>query len=325
MDYQRCGKSGLLLPKLSFGLWYNFGEPDDPEIARKMLKFCWEQGITHFDLANIYGPPKGEAERFFGKMLREEFAGLRDRMILSTKAGWPMWDGPYGDWGSRKHLVASLDQSLQRMGLEYVDIFYHHRPDNNTPLEETMGALDHIVRQGKALYIGISSYNAEQSRQAFRILRKLGTPCLIHQPLYNMFSRGAEKELFPLLEKEGVGCIPFSPLAQGLLSGRYLSGQVPSGSRAAKPHGYLKKQAVTDRKLDILHRLDSIAKARGETLASLSLAWILRQPAVSSVLLGASHASQIKENLACLQKRGFSDLELKEIDNALSGETEGRG
>ena len=324
MEYRRCGKSGLHLPRLSLGLWHNYGAPDDPGIAREMLRFAWDKGITHFDLANIYGPPKGEAERFFGKMLREEFAGMRDQMVISTKAGWPMWDGPYGDWGSKKHLVASLDQSLQRMGLDYVDIFYHHRPDTGTPLEETMGALDLIVRQGKALYVGISSYNAEQSRQAFKILRRLGTPCLIHQPLYNMFSRGGEGELFTLLEKEGVGCIPFSPLAQGLLSGRYLLGKVPEGSRAAKSHGYLQAGALTARKLEILHRLDELAQQRGETLAIMALAWILQQTAVTSILLGASQTFQIQENLACLQSQGFSGEDKDFVERILAGETERR-
>ena len=325
MKYLRCGQSGLKLPRLSLGLWYNYGEPDDEYVSGGMLKYAWEQGVTHFDLANIYGPPKGEAERYFGKVLRAEFRGLRDQMIISTKAGWPMWEGPYGDGGSRKHLVASLDQSLLRMGLEYVDIFYHHRPDTSTPLEETMGALDYLVRQGKALYVGISSYNAEQSRQAFRILRRLGTSCVIHQPLYNLFTRGAERELFPLLEKEGVGCIPYSPLAQGLLSGRYLSGEIPLDSRAASPHGYLKADALTERKLGILRSLNEVAQRRGESLSCMALAWVLRQKAVTSVLLGASRVEQIEDNIGCLNSMEFSDDELDEIDRIVSDETEGRG
>ena len=321
----RCGVSGLKLPRLSLGLWYNYGELDDNAVSLSMLKCAWDQGISHFDLANIYGPPKGEAERYFGEILRGEFRGLRDQMVISTKAGWPMWEGPYGDGGSRKHLVASLDQSLQRMGLEYVDIFYHHRPDTSTPLEETMGALDYLVRQGKALYVGVSSYNAEQSRQAFRILRRLGTPCVIHQPLYNLFTRGAERELFPLLEKEGVGCIPFSPLAQGLLSGRYLSGVIPSDSRAASPHGYLKSAALTERKLNILRGLNEVAQGRGESLSCMALAWVLRQKAVTSVLLGASRVEQIEENIGCLNSAEFSEDELDEIDRIVSDESEGRG
>ena len=324
MAYNRCGRSGLQLPAVSLGLWYNYGEPDCPETARSMLRHAWDRGITHFDLANIYGPPKGEAERFFGKMLQEDFCGLRDQMVISTKAGWPMWNGPYGDWGSRKHLIASLDQSLARMGLEYVDIFYHHRPDTMTALEETLGALDYIVRQGKALYVGISSYNAEQTRQAGRILKNLGTPCLIHQPLYNIFSRGPERELFPLLEKEGIGCIPFSPLAQGLLTDRYLQGEVSADSRAAKPHGYLKKAALTRRKLGILRKLNGVAARRGQSLAAMSLAWVLRQPAVTSVLIGASRLDQIEANLACLGSPEFPDEDLNEILSAVQDECEGR-
>ena len=325
MTYNRCGRSGLELPAVSLGLWYNFGEPDCPGVARDMLRLAWDRGITHFDLANIYGPPKGQAERFFGKVLLEDFPGKRDQMILSTKAGWPMWDGPYGDLGSRKHLIASLDQSLARMGLEYVDIFYHHRPDTGTPLEETMGALDHAVRQGKALYVGISGYNAEQSRQALRILNKLGTPCLIHQPLFNLFTRGPAKELFPLLEREGVGCIPYSPLAQGLLTDRYLGGSAPADSRAAKPHGYLKEAALTDRKLGILNALNDLAARRGQSLAAMSLAWVLQHGAVTSVLIGASHPGQIEANLACLDSPAFSDSELQEILDIVQDEAEGRG
>ena len=325
MRASSCGKSGLKLPRVSLGLWYNYGSTDSSEVAKEMLQFAWESGINHFDLANIYGPPKGEAESFFGKVLKEEFRGLRDQMVISTKAGWPMWEGPYGDGGSRKHLIASLDQSLGRLGLDYVDIFYHHRPDTSTPLEESMMALDHLVRQGKALYVGISSYNAEQSRQAFKILKKLGTPCLIHQPLYNMFTRGAERELFPLLEREGVGCIPFSPLAQGLLSDRYLSGSVPSDSRAASSHGYLKEDAITERKLKILRGLNTIAANRDESLACMSLAWVLRQKAVTSVLIGASRVSQIEENLKCLNSPPFSEDQLQEISEIISDEKEGRG
>jgi L-glyceraldehyde 3-phosphate reductase len=325
MRYTRCGRSGLMLPAVSLGLWYNYGEPDCPDTARAILRFAWEQGITHFDLANIYGPPKGDAERFFGNILRAEFKGLRDQMVISTKAGWPMWDGPYGDCGSRKHLIASLDQSLARMGLEYVDIFYHHRPDPETPLEETMAALGQIVRQGKALYVGISSYNTEQTRQAMRILRKQGTPCLIHQPLYNIFSRGPERELFPLLEKEGIGCIPFSPLAQGLLTDRYLQGKLPVNSRVVKPHGYLKKEALTTAKLAILHQLNDFAGHRGQSLAAMSLAWVLHQSAVTSVLIGASCVDQVEANLACLESPSFSSDELEEILAIVQNEGEDRG
>ncbi len=325
MTYHRCGRSGIMLPALSLGLWYNFGAPDSPENASSMLRFAWDRGITHFDLANIYGPPKGEAERFFGQVLRGDFKGLRDQMVISTKAGWPMWDGPYGNFGSRKHLVASLDQSLGRMGLEYVDIFYHHRPDVDTPLDETMAALDQVVRQGKALYVGVSSYNAEQTRQSVQILRKMGTPCLIHQPLYNLFSRGAERELFPLLEKEGIGCIPFSPLAQGLLTDRYLRGGIPQDSRVAKPHGYLKEAALTKRKLGILHALNEIATRRGQSLAEMSLGWVLHQPAVTSVLMGASRVEQMEINLGCLSGPVFSSEEHREILELLQDETEGRG
>ena len=325
MTYNRCGRSGLLFPTVSMGLWYNYGEPDCTETARRMLQFAWDRGISHFDLANIYGPPKGEAERFFGKMLREDFGGLRDQMLISTKAGWPMWEGPYGDLGSRKHLISSLEQSLARIGLEYVDIFYHHRPDTGTPLEETMGALDQVVRQGKALYVGISGYNMEQTRQALRILNKLGTPCLIHQPLFNLFTRGPARQLFPLLEREGVGCIPYSPLAQGLLSDRYLGGSAPKDSRAAKPHGYLKTAALTERKLAILHALNKLAARRGQSLAVMSLAWVLQHPCVTSVLIGASCVEQIEANLACMDSPAFADSELREIADLVGSDTEGRG
>ena len=325
MIYTRCGRSGLMLPSVSLGLWFNYGEPDCPDTARAILRFAWEQGITHFDLANIYGPPKGDAERFLGNVLRSDFKGLRDQMVISTKAGWPMWDGPYGNFGSRKHLIASLDQSLARMGLEYVDIFYHHRPDPETPLEETMAALSQIVRQGKALYVGISSYNAEQTRQAMRILRKQGTPCIIHQPLYNIFSRGPERELFTFLKKEGIGCIPFSPLAQGLLTNRYLQSELPMGSRMLKPHGYLKKEALTTKKLDILHELNHFASQRGQSLAAMSLAWVLRQSAVTSVLIGASRVDQVEANLACLESPPFSDDELEKILAIVQTEEESRG
>lgn len=325
MKYNHCGRSGLKLPLLSLGLWYNYGTSDNQKVAREMLTFAWDKGITHFDLANIYGPPKGAVEKFFGKVLGEELQGLRDQMIISTKAGWPMWEGPYGDGGSRKHLISSLDQSLQRLGVDYVDIFYHHRPDTSTPLEESMMALDSMVKSGKALYVGISSYNTEQSRQAFKLLKKLGTPCLIHQPLYNMFTRGPERELFPLLEREGVGCIPFSPLAQGLLSDRYLNGMIPEDSRAASPHGYLKSEAITDRKLRILSKLNEIAQERNESLACMSLAWVMRQKAVTSVLIGASRVSQIKENLESLNSSAFTDDQLDRITRIIDDETEGRG
>src|SRR5947209_6625603 len=275
MTYERCGKSGVQLPAISLGLWHNFGGVDRFSNSRAMVLRAFDLGITHFDLANNYGPPPGSAETTFGRILRRDLASYRDELIVSTKAGWPMWPGPYGDWGSRKYLIASLDQSLRRMGLEYVDIFYHHRPDPDTPLEETMGALDQIARSGKALYVGISSYSPQQTRQAAQILRALGTPCLIHQPNYNMFDRWIEDGLLTVLREEGIGSIVFSPLFQGLLTDKYLRG-IPADSRAAKPHGFLKPAQITDDKLAKVERLNVLAQTRGQTLAQMAVAWVLR-------------------------------------------------
>ena len=317
MSYRRCGRSGLKLPAISLGLWHNFGGVDSFENARAMVHRAFDLGITHFDLANNYGPPPGSAEETFGRILRQDLARYRDELVISTKAGWDMWPGPYGDLGSRKYLVASLDQSLRRMGLDYVDIFYHHRPDPETPLEETMTALDHIVRQGKALYVGISSYTPEQTRQAASILRELGTPCLIHQPSYNMFNRWIEDGLLEVLEEEAIGCIVFSPLAQGLLTDRYLNG-IPEDSRAAKPHGFLKREHVTEEKLAKIRRLNEIAQARGQTLAQMSLAWVLRHAGMTSALVGASRVRQIEDNVAALRHLEFTEEELKAIDRILA-------
>lgn len=316
MAYNRCGRSGLDLPAVSLGLWHNFGGVDVFENGRAMLRRAFDLGITHFDLANNYGPPYGSAEENFGRMLKLDFAPYRDELVISTKAGWDMWPGPYGDHGSRKYLIASLDQSLKRMGLEYVDIFYHHRPDTKTPLEETMGALDHIVRSGRALYVGISQYNPEQTRQAAKILRKLGTPCLIHQPNYSLFDRWIEKELLGVLEREGIGCIVFSPLAQGLLTDKYLQG-IPADSRAAKPHGFLRREDITDKKLAKIRQLNEMAQARGQTLAQMAIAWVLRQPAVTSALIGASRVKHIEDTVQALQQLDFSKEELARIDEIL--------
>ncbi len=318
MVYNRCGKSGLLLPAVSLGMWHNFGGVDTFENARAMAVCAFDLGLNHFDLANNYGPPPGSAEETFGRILRQDLAPYRDELIISTKAGYRMWPGPYGEWGSRKYLIASLDQSLKRMGLDYVDIFYHHRPDPDTPLEETMSALDHIVRQGKALYAGISSYTPEQTRRAARILRELGTPCLIHQPSYNMFDRWIEEGLLDTLQEEGIGCIVFCPLAQGLLTNRYLEG-IPQDSRAAKPHGFLKPRHITAEKLTKVRRLNEIAQARGQTLAQMALAWNLRHPAITSVLAGASRVEQIKDNVGALKTLQFTDEELEVIDGILAG------
>jgi L-glyceraldehyde 3-phosphate reductase len=316
MQYVRCGRSGLQLPAISLGLWHNFGGVDTPENARSMLHRAFDLGITHFDLANNYGPPYGSAEETFGRVLAQDFAQYRDELIISSKAGWDMWPGPYGNWGSRKYLLASLDQSLARMGLEYVDIFYHHRPDPETPVEESMGALDTAVRQGKALYAGISSYSPEQTSRAIEVLRELGTPCLIHQPRYSMFDRTPEQGLFQVLEEEGVGCIPFSPLAQGLLTDKYLDG-VPNDSRAAKPHGFLDRAAVTDTVVGQVRRLHDLAQRRGQTMPQLALAWVRRQPAVTTVLIGASSVAQIDECVGALANPSFSPDELAEIDRIL--------
>jgi L-glyceraldehyde 3-phosphate reductase len=316
MSYNRCGRSGLKLPAISLGLWHNFGGVDDFENGRAMIHRAFDLGITHFDLANNYGPPPGSAEANFGKILKQDLAGYRDELVISTKAGWGMWDGPYGNWGSRKYLIASLDQSLRRLGLEYVDIFYHHRPDSETPLEETMSALDQVVRQGKALYAGISSYKPDQTRQATRILRELGTPCLIHQPSYSMFNRWIEDGLLTVLEDEGIGCIVFSPLAQGLLTDRYLSG-IPKDSRAAKPHSFLKPEQVTEEKLAKVRKLNEIAQARGESLAQMAIAWVLRHTAVTSALIGASKVSQIEDGVAALKNVQFTTEELQAIERIL--------
>jgi len=317
MRYNRCGRSGLKLPALSLGLWHNFGGVDPFENARAMVRRAFDLGITHFDLANNYGPPPGSAEETMGRILQKDLAPFRDELVLSTKAGWDMWPGPYGDYGSRKYLLASLDQSLRRMGVDYVDIFYHHRPDPDTPLEETMAALDHAVRQGKALYAGISSYDAGGTRQATRILRELGTPCLIHQPSYNLFDRWIEDGLLDVLADEGVGCIVFSPLAQGLLSDKYLVG-VPEGSRASKPHGFLKREQITTDKLVKVQKLNQVARARGQSLAQMALAWTLRHPAMTSALVGASRPEQIEENVAALDNLAFADEELAAIDSLLA-------
>jgi len=317
MIYRRCGRSGLKLPAISLGLWHNFGGVDTLENARAMIHRAFDLGITHFDLANNYGPPPGSAEENFGRILAQDLASYRDELIISTKAGYLMWPGPYGEWGSRKYLIASLDQSLKRMGLEYVDIFYSHRPDPETPLEETMGALDHAVRQGKALYAGISSYQPEQTRQAVHILRELGTPCLIHQPSYSMFNRWIEDGLLDVLEEEGVGCIVFSPLAQGLLTAKYLDG-IPEDSRAARPHGFLRPEQVTEDRVAKARKLNEIAKARGQTLAQMALAWVLRHPIMTSALVGASRVSQIEDNVGALNNLEFTNQELQTIDAILA-------
>lgn len=317
MKYNRCGRSGLKLPAVSLGLWHNWGDVDIFENGRRMVLRAFDLGITHFDLANNYGPPPGSAEENFGRILREDLKNYRDELIISTKAGWDMWPGPYGNYGSRKYLIASLDQSLKRMGLDYVDIFYHHRPDPQTPLYETMAALNHIVRSGKALYIGISQYNHEQTQQAVKILRKLGTPLLIHQPKYSMFERWVESKLLDVLEEEGVGAIPFSPLAQGLLTNKYLNG-IPEDSRAAKAAGFLQRDDVSPDKINKVKALDILAKERGQSLAQMAIAWVLRKPVITSALIGASKVKQIEEIVAALDKLDFSEEELKKIDDILN-------
>jgi L-glyceraldehyde 3-phosphate reductase len=317
MHYRRCGRSGVLLPAISLGLWHNFGGVDSFENARAMLRRAFDLGITHFDLANNYGPPYGSAEENFGRILKEDFLPYRDELIISTKAGWDMWPGPYGNFGSRKYLLASLDQSLKRMGLAYVDIFYHHRPDPETPMEESLGALDTAVRSGRALYAGISAYDAKQTAKAVKILRGLGTPCLIHQPKYSMFVRDPEQGLLDLLGKEGVGCIVFSPLAQGLLSDRYLQG-IPSDSRAARDF-FLKKTDVDKARLAKIRSLNEIAKKRGQTLAQMAVAWVLRNPVVTSALIGASKVVQMDDIVAALKNLKFSAEELRKIDAVLAG------
>ena len=318
MRYNRSGRSGLKLPAVSLGLWHNFGGVDTFSNSRNMVLRAFDLGVTHFDLANNYGPPPGSAEETFGQILTKDLKPYRDELIISSKAGYTMWDGPYGDWGSRKYLVSSLDQSLKRMGLEYVDIFYHHRPDPETPLEETMRALDYVVRSGRALYVGISNYPADKTREAAKILRELGTPCLIHQPVYSMFNRWVEAELLNTLKEEGIGCIPFSPLAQGLLTNKYLSG-IPEGSRASKAHGFLKPAHITDDKLAKVNKLNEIAQSRGQTLAQMALAWILRHESMTSVLIGASKVEQIEDAVGTLNRLDFSSDELQQIELILNG------
>ena len=320
MPYNRCGKSGLLLPALSLGLWHNFGGVDVFENGRKIVRHAFNNGITHFDLANNYGPPPGSAEENFGLILKKDFGGyLRDELVISSKAGYNMWPGPYGEWGSRKYLISSLDQSLRRMQLDYVDIFYSHRPDPSTPLEETMQALATVVQQGKALYVGLSNYKTEEARKGFEILKSLGTPCLIHQPKYSMFERWVEDDkLLDALEEFGVGCIPFSPLAQGLLTNKYLKG-IPEGSRADKAHGFLKPADITTDKLNKITRLNEIAQKRNQSLAQMALTWLLKDKRVTTVLIGVSSVEQLNDNLACLHNTDYSQAELGEIENILNG------
>ncbi|OYU82086.1 MAG: L-glyceraldehyde 3-phosphate reductase [Flavobacterium sp. BFFFF1] len=317
MSYRRCGRSGLKLPMLSLGLWHNFGFVNDFMNSQSIIRTAFDCGITHFDLANNYGPPPGSAEIVFGQILKKDFVNHRDEMVISTKAGYQMWDGPYGDWGSKKYLVSSLDQSLKRMQLEYVDIFYHHRPDPETPLEETMAALDLIVKQGKALYVGISNYKPEEAKKAIDILEALGTPCLIHQPKYSMFERWVENGLLDLLGKEGVGCIPFSPLAQGLLTDKYLNG-IPSDSRVVTSGVFLNESHITPERVDKIKRLNQVAMDRGQKLVQMAIAWLLKDERVTSVLIGASRPAQILDALPALENILFSSTELEEIENILS-------
>lgn len=318
MQYRRCGNSGLKLPAISLGLWHNFGHVDQLSNSRDILHLAFDSGITHFDLANNYGPPPGSAEENFGKILNQDFSSYRDEMIISSKAGYTMWDGPYGDWGSKKYLVSSLDQSLKRMNLDYVDIFYHHRPDPETPLEETMAALDLIVKQGKALYAGISNYPVGEAKKAFALLKEMGTPCLIHQPKYSMYERWIEDGLIDLLGDEGVGCIPFSPLAQGLLTNKYLHG-IPEDSRAAKAHGALQQEQISPETIIQLQGLNALAQERGQSLAQMALSWILKDQRITSVLVGASKPAQLADSLKCLDKLDFSTSELQQIEDILAG------
>ncbi|ELY3544437.1 L-glyceraldehyde 3-phosphate reductase [Cronobacter turicensis] len=317
MEYRRCGHSGLKLPAISLGLWHNFGDATLVETSRQLLRRSFDLGITHFDLANNYGPPPGSAESHFGRILKEDFLPYRDELIISTKAGYTMWDGPYGDWGSRKYLISSLDQSLRRMGLEYVDIFYHHRPDPETPLEETMRALDHIVRQGKALYVGISNYPADRAREAIDLLAQLGTPCVIHQPKYSMFERWVEDGLLDLLKEKGVGSIAFSPLAGGQLTDRYLNG-IPADSRAASGSRFLNPDQITPEKLEKVRQLNALAVQRGQKLSQMALAWVLRDENVTSVLIGASKTNQIDDAVGMLAKRTFTAEERQAIEAILA-------
>ena len=317
MEYRRCGHSGLKLPAISLGLWHNFGDETRVETSRQLLRHAFDLGMTHFDLANNYGPPPGSAESHFGRILKEDFLPYRDELIISSKAGYTMWDGPYGDWGSRKYLVASLDQSLKRMGLEYVDIFYHHRPDPETPLQETMRALDHLVRQGKALYVGLSNYPLEQAAEAVRILNDLGTPCLIHQPKYSMLERWVEDGLLDFLQAEGVGSIAFSPLAGGQLTDRYLQG-IPADSRAASGSRFLQAEQLTEAKLEKVRQLNALAAARGQKLSQMALAWVLREEKVTSVLIGASKTTQLDDAVGMLANRHFGTEECAAIDAILA-------
>jgi len=317
MRYNRCGRSGLKLPAISLGLWHNFGGVDALENCRAMLWRAFDLGITHFDLANNYGPPYGSAEETFGQIFCKDLAPHRDELVISSKAGWDMWPGPYGDFGSRKYLIASLDQSLKRMGLDYVDIFYHHRPDTETPLEETMGALDYIVRSGRALYAGISMYPPELTRRAAGILRSMGTPCLIHQPNYSLFDRWIEDGLLDVLAEEGIGCIVFSPLEQGILTNRYLKG-IPEDSRAGKPDTYLSREDITSDRLSKVRQLNEVAQKRGQSMAQMALAWVLRQPEVTSALVGASRVAQVEDSVATLNKLDFTEGELSSIEAILA-------
>jgi len=316
MVYRRCGKSGVKLPAISLGLWHNFGGVDDFQNSQKILRRAFDLGITHFDLANNYGPPPGSAEETFGKMINADFKAYRDEMIISTKAGYLMWPGPYGEWGSKKYLVSSLDQSLKRLKLNYVDIFYSHRPDLETPLEETMTALDLVVKQGKALYVGISNYSPEQTKLAAKILKELGTPCLIHQPRYSMFDRWVENELLDVLEKNGIGSIAFSPLAQGLLTDRYLKG-IPNGSRASKAHGFLRPQHITEDKIKRVEALNAIAQNRNQSLAQMAIAWLLKDSRVTSVLVGVSSISQLEDCIGSTNNLAFTAEEIILINKIL--------
>ncbi|MFM8371005.1 MAG: L-glyceraldehyde 3-phosphate reductase [Bacteroidota bacterium] len=318
MQYRRCGRSGILLPVLSIGLWHNFGHTDNLETARHILRTSFDHGITHFDLANNYGPPFGSAEENFGRLFRQDWKPYRDELILSTKAGWDMWPGPYGNLGSRKYLIASLDQSLKRMGVDYVDIFYHHRPDPDTPLEETMGALDHIVRQGKALYVGISQYKPEETARAIEILRSMGTPLLIHQPRYSMFDRWVEDGLLDVIGREGVGSIVFSPLEQGLLTDKYLHG-LPENSRAVRDGRYMNEAKISAEKLAKVRALNEMALGRGQTLAQMAIAWLLKDERVTTVLLGASTPQQMLDNIGTLKNMSFTSDELARIETILKG------
>ena len=318
MIYNRCGSSGLKLPAISLGLWHGFGAAQEPQSCRDLIAAAFDLGITHLDLANNYGPPPGAAESMLGRLLASEFRTWRDELVISTKAGYRMWPGPYGEWGSRKYLLSSLDQSLRRLGVEYVDIFYHHRPDPETPLEETMAALHTAVQQGKALYAGISNYPAEQAREAARILRRLGAPCLIHQPRYNLFDRWIEKDLLRVASDEGFGIIPFSPLAQGLLSGKYSAG-IPSDSRAGRGSQFLPKERVVPELVAKAAKLEPIARARGQTLPQLALSWVLRDPRVTSALIGASRPEQLRENVQAIKQRVFTEAELAAIDAVVVG------